>query len=54
VINPAVAITSQWENKFVSMSILSVALVKIPAMVEYFKGLFLADHTLSTPSEPAW
>ena len=23
-------------------------------MTEYFKGFFLADHTLHIPSEPAW
>ena len=37
-----------------SLSVLPVVRVQFPAMVEYFEGLFLADHTLPTHSEPEW
>jgi len=31
-----------------------VARVQFPATAEYFKGFFLADHTLPTHPEPTW
>jgi len=41
---------AQWDS---SLSVLPVAHVQFPAMAEYFKGFFLADHTLPTRLEPA-
>jgi len=42
---------AQWDS---SLSVLPVTRVQFPAMVEYFKRFFLADHTLPTRAEPAW
>ena len=33
-------IMAQWENECISLSVLSMAWVQVPATVEYFKGFF--------------
>jgi len=34
----------QWENGYITLSVLSMALVKFPAMRGVFQGLSLTDH----------
>ena len=38
------AMIAQWENECISLSVFSMAWVKFPAMVKYFKGFSPADH----------
>jgi len=38
------AMIAQWGNECISQSALSVAQVKFPAVEEYLKGMFLAEH----------
>ena len=45
---------AQWENECISLSVLFVVRGQFPAMAKYFKGYFPVDHTLPTPSGPAW
>jgi len=42
---------AQWENEYISLSVLPVAWVRFPTMAGYFKGFFLADHILATCPE---
>jgi len=51
VLPVALVMIAQWNS---SLSVLAVARVQFPAMVEYFKAFSLADHTLPTRPEPAW
>jgi len=43
---------AQWENECISLSVLPVARVQCPEVVEYFKEFFLADHILPNCPEP--
>ena len=52
-LNERSVMIAQWENEFISLSGLLVAWVQFPTVAEYFKGVFLADHTMPTHPEPA-
>ena len=42
------------KHECISLSVLSVAQVYLPAVAKYFKGFSLADHTLPTHPQPTW
>jgi len=44
VLSTARVVIVQRENECVSLSVLSLARVRFPAMAEYFTGFSLADH----------
>jgi len=45
----------QWEDGYISLTVLSVARVSFPAMMEFSSRVFsLTDHTRPSRPEPMW